>query len=360
MAGNGPVGRRAFVAASLAVLVGAAAGLRIGSPGSMGELFPTLFVAVATAAAVGATTSLAWLGGARVLLALVEAQRKRAKRLDSTQVLVVQQKATDRHAFLSGEDLDRETREADDSVLRLVTAIHRLSKTRDALATQLASLDDEEANGELGRELQRATDDVGTKLELGGKILSTAEATAFRIACSAPVKGLLRRRPKDPVKALEGQESVEPALLTLRAFLVDADSARARLTALEGRRPKGDLEDPWTLAMRDVDAVRQAYGAVVERLLVVRVRLTAEREMNALAEAAGDVSNRAASAGLDARELSDLVSEISRAEMAITMATPDDRDAQTLTLALARSTLALDRSDGESIDDLLRAMRELA
>ena len=116
----------------------------------------------------------------------------------------------------------------------------------------------------------------------------------------------------------------------------------------------------WARAVRDVDAVTRAYAAVLDWLDVVRVRLSARAEMDAVATAAGEVSDRAQSSGLADGDLSELVGEVTRAELAITMATPGDFDTHTLTDALARSTLALDRSDGGSLDDLLRAMRELA
>ncbi len=365
--GSARVGLRVGVAVALVALLLSLAALRAGTPGSMGELLPTFALAVALAAAVGSAAALAWVGLARILRSAQEAATGRARRLDGARVDQVRRLETDRRAYLDGTDLVREVAEADDAVLRLRTALDRLERTRDDLQSRLVALGEDAAAGDLGRELRGARDDVAAKLDLGGKILRAAEAAAFRVACGAPVKWLLRRRPRDAMSDVSAATiHIEPAAETLRTFLVDASAARHRLSLLEARREArdpdgaGDAEDPWARAVRDVDAVTRAYAAVLDRLDVVRVRLSARAQLDAVATAAGEVSDRAQSSGLADGDLSELVGEVTRAELAITMATPGDFDTHTLTDALARSTLAHDRSDGGSLDDLLRAMRELA
>jgi len=348
-------------ATGVVTLTLALAGLRVGSPGSLGELLPTLALALATAAAAGSTMGLVWTGVARGLRAAGDARVAQARRLESARAEDVKRLDTGRQAYLDGEDLRAEVEEADAAVRRLRTSLDRLGRSRAALTIQLAAMNDAASGTDLGRDLAGAHDDLTTKLHLGGKILTAAATAAFRLACTAPVKRLLRRRPHDATKDLgEEPARIEVAAEEIRSFLADAESARATLAALEPRRDPDDPADPWGGAVRDLDAVTGAYSAVLERLLVVRVRLTAREEMDAVASAAGEVSDRARASGLDAADLSALVGEVSRAELAISLATPGDLDSHALTDALARSTLALDRGDDASIDDLLRAMRELA
>jgi hypothetical protein len=90
------------------------------------------------------------------------------------------------------------------------------------------------------------------------------------------------------------------------------------------------------------------------------MRLSARAQIDAVAAAAGEVSEKARASGLPARDLGDLVDEMARAESAILMATPGDFDARALTATLSRGTEALGGHDGASLDELLRALRELS
>jgi hypothetical protein len=361
---------RAFgIMTAVGILGAAVLGLRVGAAGSGGEIVPTLAVSVAVAAACGATVAFAALGGARAGLLLGGARARRRSAIGARRAEAAKQLAASRRRWAEGDDLRAESEEAEAAVARLRAGIAKLDATRSDVEARLAALGEEAAHGDVGRELRRARDEVATKLELGGKILGAAEAAAFRMACSEPLRRLLRRRPRDLAQGLaEGGPDapaaagqLEAAARAIGAFLGDVAEARRRLDALSGRRPAGAGDDePWAAAARDLDAVEAAYRAVAERISVVQVRRAARAEMDAVASAAGEVSDRARASGIPASDLHALLDEVTRAESAILMATPGELDAQGLTDALGRSTAALGGNDGASLDELLRALREVA
>jgi hypothetical protein len=112
--------------------------------------------------------------------------------------------------------------------------------------------------------------------------------------------------------------------------------------------------------MRDLASIEDAYASVQQRLRVVAVRLGARADMAAVAAAAGEAVGKARAGGIPAGDLQGLVDEVTRAESAVRMATPPELDARALESALARSAAALDGNDGASLDELLRALREVA
>jgi hypothetical protein len=367
---DGPA-KRLGTGTALGALATAALGLRVGSSGSGGELIPSLAVGVAAAAACGATATFATLGSARAWLALGAARSGRRSALDGARQREARRLTIARNAWLEGADLHAEVAEAEAAVARLRAALEKLAQTREAVEKRLAALDQASALGDLGRELRHARDDVAMKLDLGNRILGAAAAAAFRIACGEPLRLLLRRRPRDVTQGLGGPGDaaaaaarLDAAAAAINAFLLEAQEARRRLEEVEVRRPPGgkpadEGDDPLALAGRDIDAVEEAYTAVRSRLEVVRVRREAHADMEMVASAAGEVSQKAQASGLDAGDLQGLVDEVSRAESAILMAMPGELDAQGLTDALARSTVALGGSDGASLDELLRALREV-
>ena len=209
---------------------------------------------------------------------------------------------------------------------------------------------------------------------MGRRIQGAAGAAAFQVACTVPVRLLLRRRPRDIARTIEAAaeqgsgaataEALATGTAAIEVFLDDADEARSELARLEDRRDAGAGsapagQDAWGQAMRDVGAVEEAYQSVKARLGVVAMRFQARAGMEAVASAAGEVSERARASGIPAGDLRALVDEIARAESAIVMATPPEVDARSLTRALARGEAALGRSDAASLDELLEALREV-
>jgi len=146
------------------------------------------------------------------------------------------------------------------------------------------------------------------------------------------------------------------------AFLDEAIETHAELAAMESRRPPVTVgnDDPWAQAMRDLAAIEDAYQDVRDRLGVVVMRFAARSDMEEVASAAGAVSHKARAFSLSASELRALLDEILHAESAILMATPPELDARALSDALARGATALGGSDGAALDELLRALREVA
>lgn len=364
--GGDPRVRRLGVGLAAVALLLALVGLRVGPAGSGGELVPTLALAVAAAAALGSSSALAALGAGRAVLSLGSASRQRkaltarreqreARRLDEA-----------RKALLAGDDLRDRLAEADAAVGRLRAALSNLEATRADVEQRLALLDPE-APGDLPRELRRAREEVATKLELGGKILRAAEAAAYRIAAGVPVARLLRARPRDVAEGLVEGSAALPARLAdvaaaLDAFLARAAEERAAVESLAARRPAelDRRDDPLPPALRDIDAVTFAFRAVRERVEVARVRLAARAGIDAVAGAAGEVREQVRASGLPEGDLQELVAEVMRAESAILMATPGDMDTTALTATLGRGTAALGGHDGASLDELLRALREIA
>ena len=339
--------------------------LRVGGAGGGGELVPSLAVSLAAAAASGAAVAFVALG-AGASAALLAAARERRR------VAVLAALATDkrrlqvsRRAHLEGDDVRNEVADATAALARLQAALDKLAGTQVALEARLGALDDAAAAGELGRELRRTRDEVATKLDLGTRILGAAGAATFRLACSAPLRRLLRRRPRDLTRGVgDGAPALAAAVAVLEGFLGEADLVRGELAALEGKRPppsehEGAGDDPWAQAKRDLAAIEDAYGAVRDRLGALVMRGAARADMEAVASAAGEVSAKARASGIPASDLQELVSEVTRAESAILLATPGELDGRSLSEALARSIAALGEGDGASLDELLEALREV-
>ena len=367
--------RRLGIAVALLTVGLAAVGLRIGAGGSGGEIIPTFAVAIAAATALGSSTACALLATARGLTALGAGRRRRVAVLAAGRHEGARRLEAGKRRRLEGGDLVDEIADADAALERLKTALGGLTAARDGLVEKLRALDHAPITP-LGVEIRHAHDEIATKLELGARVLFAAESAAFRLACNEPLRRLARRRPSEATLGLEHLESaasassseilarLDPAASALRVFLKDIAAARSALHALTARRPAailpGSEEDPWTLADNDLTALRGAFQAVLERVEVVQVRHTARATIAEVAEAAGAVAKSARSRGEGQSELEALAAEVTRAEAAAIMATPIESDAKALTAALARSTAALTRSDGASLDELLAALRAIA
>jgi hypothetical protein len=358
----------AIAAAGFALL-----GLRVGSAGSGGEIVPTLSLAIAGAAALGSTTACALLGCARGVMMLQGARAARAARIEAAAAAETKllEAKTERHR--EGDDLLEQAEAAAAGLARLRAALEKLARARSEIERKL---DDDRATlgSELRTSYKRAHDEVTMKLEIGERILDAAEAATFRLACNAPLRKLVRRRPREALLCLEGlvsdqagapvtDASLAEATAALSSFLDDIRKARGSLQALLHKRPAGikpsSDEDPWTLAQQDLAALDAAYQAVLSRVEVVRVRRAAAQSLEEVADAAGAVSASAKGLPADQGELSDLATEVTRAETAVAMATPVESDPGAITLALSRCTAALDRSDGASLDELLKALRSI-
>jgi hypothetical protein len=363
---------RALGVATAAAALGAALlGLRVGAAGSGGELIPTLALGVAAAAACGSTAAFALLGAGTAAARLGAAGAMRRAELAEARAREQRQLEAARDAYLAGDDLRAEVAEAQAALARLAASLDKLSATQVSVEVRLDALDDAASAGELGRELRRTRDEVTNRLDLGRRIHEAAVAAAFRLACSAPVRRLLRRRPRDLTRSIGAggddgavTSALSSAMAEIDGFLGEAVRTRRILASLEARRP-GDEDDrdgdAWAQAMRDLGAIEDAYDAIRERLGVVVVRIEARGDMEAVASAAGEVSDKARASGIPASDLKGLVDEVTRAESAILVATPPELDARALSAALVRSAAALGESDGgSSLDELLRALREVA
>ncbi|WP_437658632.1 hypothetical protein [Sorangium sp. So ce1182] len=386
--------------AAACTLAAGMVGLRVGA--GAGAVVPTAAVGIAAAAALGATAACAWTFGARGAAALGAARvRRRAAALragDERRRLL----AASQRAYIEGDDLAAETAAADAAVERLRAAVEALAGARAALqAKRDAARDGGDAGGEgeggamdgpraeqrpaeasaLAEDLARACDEAALKLSMGQRVLAAAEAAALRVACNAPLRRLLRRRPREATQALAalGAGALAPAAASIEAFLGEVRAARDEVAALAAQRAVGasdgaagasenaadvtagsDPEQrPAALALRELAAMESAYGALLERLRLAELHASTRASVRQVESAAGALSAAARAAALDPAELDALVTEIARAESAVAAAAPEAGGSRALAEALAEGSLALDRSDATSLSELIAALREL-
>ncbi|XXY15474.1 hypothetical protein WME88_45285 [Sorangium sp. So ce216] len=393
--------------AAACALAAGMVGLRVGA--GAGAVVPTAAVGIAAAAAFGATAACAWTFGARGAAALGAARvRRRAAALragDERRRLL----AASQRAYMEGDDLSAETAAADAAVERLRAAVEALADARAALQAKRDAArgggdardeGDEGDEGEAGatagatagsrseqrpaeasalaEDLARACDEAALKLSMGQRVLAAAEAAALRVACNAPLRRLLRRRPREATQALAtlGAGALAPAAASVEAFLGEVRAARDEVAAIAAQRASdgaagasetaagasdgADPEQrPAALALRELAAMESAYGALLERLRLAQLHASTRASVQQVESAAGALSAAARAAALDPAEIDALVTEIARAESAVAAAAPEAGGSRTLAEALAAGSLALDRSDATSLSELIAALREL-
>ena len=345
-----------------------AAGLRVGPAGTTGELIPSLAVGVALAAAAGSLSACA-IGAARRGLLLMGGPRRR-------RLLLREGEARDRESEskrrLEGADLRDEIAASEAALGRLEAALEKLAESRARLSDKLATMGDKGAGSGFGATYRKALDELDMKIELGERIRSAARICAFRLTCNEPLRRLARRRPREATLGLERLEgggsgpsapSLEAAAASINGFLAEIEEAHHALTSMEDERPEGILagsdEDPLAVALADLESLSEAYRAVLERLDVICVRRSAQATLDEVADAAGALSGRSEARRSDEGAIQELAVELAHAESAMAMATPDEGESRDLAAALARSTAALGRSDGASLDELLKALKSI-
>ncbi|WP_437525438.1 hypothetical protein WME79_38415 [Sorangium sp. So ce726] len=365
--------------AAACALAAGMVGLRVGA--GAGAAVPTAAVGIAAAAAIGATAACAWTFGARAAAALGAAQARRSAAAlragDERRRLL----AASQRAYAEGDDLAAETAAADDAVARLRAAVGALADARAALEAKRAGAQDgprppepPEASA-LAEDLARACDEASLKLSMGQRVLAAAEAAALRIACNAPLRRLLRRRPREATQALAtlGAGALAPASASIEAFLGEVRAARVEVVEIAERRapdvpgaPGEDgatdpeaAEGPAALALRELAAMESAYGALLERLRLAELHASARASVEQVESAAGALSATARAAAIDPAAIGALVTEIARAESAVAATAPEVGGSRALAEALAAGSVALDRSDATSLSELIAALREL-
>ncbi|WP_437925569.1 hypothetical protein WMF37_41990 [Sorangium sp. So ce291] len=389
--------------AAACTLAAGMVGLRVGA--GAGAVVPTAAVGIAAAAALGASAACAWTFGARGAAALGAARVRRSAAAlragDERRRLL----AASQRAYIEGDDLAAETAAADAAVERLRAAVEALADARAALQAKRDAARGEGGPGDEGGEgsegeggamdgpraeqrpaeasalaedLARACDEAALKLSMGQRVLAAAEAAALRVACNAPLRRLLRRRPREATQALAplGAGALAPAAASVEAFLGEVRAARDEVAAIAAQRASdgaaGATENaadvtagsdpeqrPAALALRELAAMESAYGALLERLRLAELHASTRASVQQVESAAGALSAAAKAAALDPAELDALVTEIARAESAVAAAAPEAGGSRALTEALAEGSLALDRSDATSLSELIAALREL-
>jgi hypothetical protein len=363
---------RTGVAASLATLGFGLAGLRLHDAGSnTGSWLFTAAVALTASTATGAWCAALCLAGWRSLATLADRSAEQRLQIEGARHAAVRAVEAKSALFLAGDDLRSEVEQAETALAQLGGALAALEEIGAGLRAKLASAEVRQGGAGLVAEHAELEDDVARKVELGRRIQTEAEIAVFRLRCHEPLRRLVRRRPReataglgsaaasrDALRAAAGQ-----ALPAVERFLGEAHHTREALSGLEGLRPShldpADPDDPLARARREVAAIEAAYAAVLRRVEVVVLRLDADAGLREVASAAGALSPSARIAGLDETELDQLIEEVARADTALSIGLPGDVEARTVSEALARSTAALTRNDGRSLDELVRAMREI-
>ncbi len=360
-------------------------GLRVGAGAA--AAVPTAAVGIAAAAALGATAACAWTFGARGAAALGAARARRSAAALRAGDERRRRLAASQRAYVEGDDLAAETAAADAAVERLRAAVEALADARDVRAARRDGAgggggvgDGDELGAQGGRgseqrpeasalaeDLARACDEAALKGSMGERVLAAAEAAALRVACNAPLRRLLRRRPREALQALAalGAGAVAPAAASIEAFLGEVRAARAEVAEIAERRAPGGAtgagaeESPAAVALGELAAMESAYGALLERLRLSELHASTRASVEQVESAAGALSVAARAAAVDPAALGALVTEIARAESAVAIAAPEAGGSRALAEALAAGSLALDRSDATSLSELIAALREL-
>ncbi|WP_437480794.1 hypothetical protein WME75_36305 [Sorangium sp. So ce1014] len=362
-------------------------GLRVGAGAA--AAVPTAAVGLAAAAALGATAACAWTFGARGAAALGAARARRSAAALRAGDERRRRLAASQRAYVEGDDLAAETAAADAAVERLRAAVEALADARDVIEARrdaargggaIGDGDGDEHGAQGGRgseqrpeasalaeDLARACDEAALKGSMGERVLAAAEAAALRVACNAPLRRLLRRRPREALQALAalGAGAVAPAAASIEAFLGEVRAARAEVAEIAERRAPGGATDagaeesPAAVALGELAAMESAYGALLERLRLSELHASTRASVEQVESAAGALSVAARAAAVDPAALGALVTEVARAESAVAIAAPEAGGSRALAEALAAGSLALDRSDATSLSELIAALREL-
>lgn len=323
-------------------------------------------LAVGTAAAAAATCSAAaCLTAMKAGARLESSASSRRERIAAAQREARRALEARGKRLAAGDDLRDEIALVDAALVELDAAVERLSRLRDE-----AEAANEARSTAAHRELCR---ELAGKLALAETVRAAARTLAHRLRCAEPVRTILRRRPRDLAAELgqatddAGRRAVlEDAARTLGRFVAETAKAIETVEAIEP--PAGDAPeaedaqpDPRDVAKRDLEALAAAYRSVLDRVQVALLRARADVHVAEVADAAGAVSTRAASAEPSKGALDDLVLEVGRAEAVLGAGSSSDTSERPRILrgVLERSVAALNRDDGESLHEVLTALREI-
>lgn len=379
---------RAGAAASLVALGLALAGLRFHDAASAaGSWLFTIAVALTASTATGAWCAALSLAGLRAVATLADRSAERRRQMEGARRAAAQAIEAKSALFLAGDDLRTEVQLAETALAQLGAALAALEEIGAGLRARRDSDESgagagaraDESGGASAAPGARALDaeraeldgDVARKIEVGRRIQAEAEIAVFRLRCQEPLRRLVRRRPREATAALGNAATSREALRAtarearpaVERFLAEARRTREELAGLARARPAhldaADPDDALARAEREIAAIEAAYAAVLRRVEDVVLRLDADAGLRDVASAAGALSPSAEIAGLDESELDQLITEVARADAALSIGLPGELEARGVSEALARGTDALVRNDGRSLDDLIRTMKEM-
>lgn len=268
---------------------------------------------------------------------------------------------------LQGADLSAEVAHGDQAVGKLREGLGALETTRAALADKLKAALNAGGNVSLVADMARMRDDLDVRIDLGKRVLSSAEAAVAKLAYAVPVKRLLRLRPVeisglDPKIPGNYAKRVESAVEAMDAYLVVIGQTKEEIEQMAVRRPVVEPAEGESLpvkARREIEAIESAYKAMRERADLVRLGLRAREGMARVANAAGQVAVPA-EGQTDERDVHLLLDDVARAnQMATDEFIGGDEHVRALATTLARGAKALSGGDRASLGEVVEALQSM-
>ncbi|HEY3448075.1 MAG TPA: hypothetical protein VGK67_17090 [Myxococcales bacterium] len=231
------------------------------------------------------------------------------------------------------------------------------------------------ADGAAAAEYAKAADAIRHRLQLAEELRVAAGAAVARLACGAPVRRVLDRRPDAALARLEKPEEApalaeraDEALASVRAFMAEIETARAEVQR-EAKGAPGSVSHrlgldaserakPFEATLAELEA---SYGRVGHRIEALRMRLRAEADAGTAAAAAMDIAGeRAASRPPDVVEVALQIAQAQQGAAGALAALGAAPSRVTEVVVRASASLARDGGDEEGLADVLRSVqREL-
>jgi len=261
-------------------------------------------------------------------------------------------------------------KEAVDAFLSLRAATGRLREAEKEATARAGSV----ADGVAAAEYARAAEDIHRRLLVACELESIAGAAVLRLACGAPVRRVLERRPDAVLERVQGcREGVPPVsrvdegLAALRIFIRELEVAREELRREGNGEPgsiarrlgmdAGESVKPFEATLGELEA---SYGRIGHRLEALRLRVSAEADAGTAADAAMALAGRSEAAA--PRDAVEVALEVAHAERSATGALSAlDREPSRISDVVVRASSALARGTGddEALADVLRSVQQM-
>jgi hypothetical protein len=226
-------------------------------------------------------------------------------------------------------------------------------------------------DGVAATDYAKAAEAIRHRLLLAEELQTTAGGAVLRLACGAPLRRLLERRPDAALARLNDSEQKTPlssrvgeAVTAVRLFMGEIqlarDEVKREMQAAPGsiaQRVGLDASErgkPIDAALSQIEAT---YGRVGHRLEALRLRVGAQADADA---AAGAAMALAAKSPTPAKDVVEVALEMNQAEQSASAAlTALGAQPERITevVVQASSALARDSSDDEALAEVIRSVR---